>query len=210
MNCLNVSQQCHLFIKFSFHYLELIRTGLIDQFIDNVNKIKKSFISYTIEITPHDELIEYIDEIKKFSLLNFGALPHITVARNENTKNIELLTELDKDSYSKIWGQFKSKLFDFKFRAIGRCPLPHCFNVHAFLALGNIPELVTPMYSEERNRIMSNGEQWLKPYCNAFFSTKLYEANENYSYGKKLMCIAKNLETKIGEKIKRYLKDEKN
>lgn len=257
VNHLNVSQQCHLFIKFSFHYLELIRTGLIDQFIDNVNKIKKSFISYTIEITPHDELIEYIDEIKRFSLLNFGALPHITVARNENTKNIELLTELDKDSYSKIWGQFKSKLFDFKFsifnekrkefcyagdwtlkldlqtgeykqcykgcilgnicdnkpinfRAIGKCPLPHCFNGHAFLALGNIPELVTPMYSEERNRIMSNGEQWLKPYCNAFFSTKLYEANENYSYGKKVMCIAKNLETKIGEKIKRYLKNEEN
>ncbi len=222
----------------------------MDQFMENVDKIKKSFISYTIEITPHDELIKYINEIKEFSLKKFGALPHITVARNENTTNIELLTKLSRDNYEKIWGQFESELFDFKFstfnkrrrefcyagdwslkldletgeykqcyrgevlgnicdegplkfRAIGRCPLPHCFNSHAFLALGNIPRLCAPTYSQERDRVMENGDHWLKPDCEHFFSTKLYDSNQEYSYVKKIVCLSKNLGIKIERKVKR-------
>ena len=104
----------HLFIKFSFHYLELRRKNLMDAYIANVNKIKNAGISYTIEITPHDELIPYIDEIKEFSLKTFGALPHITVARNEDTKEIELLSKYTKEEYKRIWSVFNSELFNFK------------------------------------------------------------------------------------------------
>ena len=104
----------HLFIKFSFHYLELRRKNLMNAYIANVNKIKNAGISYTIEITPHDELIPYIDEIKEFSLKTFGALPHITVARNEDTKEIELLSKYTKEEYKRIWSVFDSELFNFK------------------------------------------------------------------------------------------------
>lgn len=117
----------HLFLKFSFHYLQLKEKKLLETFVSNINKVKNAGISYTIEITPHDELIPYIDEIKKFSIKNFGALPHITVARNEATKKIELLTELSKEEYKKTWSVFNSPLFDFKFSLFGRKINEFCY-----------------------------------------------------------------------------------
>lgn len=248
---LDNNQQRHMFIKFSFHYLELIRTGLMEKFIDNVNKIKKSQISYTIEITPHDELVPYIDEIKIFSQEKFGALPHITVARNDTTKNIDILTNLKKDDYTKLWGQFDSQLFNFKyqifnkkqtgfcyagdwtlkldletgkyrqcyrgcelgnicepgpmhFRAIGKCPLPHCFNGHAFLLFGNIPKFHTPTYSSVRDRTMDNGDHWLKSDCNNFFSTKLFNTNNEYTKIEKTRCMMDNFYQRMLNKLKRF------
>lgn len=103
-----------LFIKFSFHWFQLREKGLLNQFVLNVNKMKRVGVSYTIEITPHDELVQCIDEIKEFCLNHFQALPHITVARNEGTKEIELLTSCSKEEYKKIWSVFDSALFDFK------------------------------------------------------------------------------------------------
>lgn len=124
---LDDKQQKHLFMKFSFHYDELCRTNLLEVFVDNVNKIKESNISYTIEITPYDDLIPRIQEIKDFSIKNFGALPHITVARNEATEDIELLTNLSRDEYKKIWSQFDSALFDFKFSVFNQKRNEFCY-----------------------------------------------------------------------------------
>lgn len=110
------AEECfRLFIKFSFHWMQLKEKNLFDVFVENVNKMKRAGVSYTIEITPHDELVPYIEEIKTFCLKRFGALPHITVARNEATKEIELLTKYSREVYKRIWSQFDSTLFDFKF-----------------------------------------------------------------------------------------------
>ena len=127
INTLNYEEQSRLMIKFSFHYLMLKQTDLMQTFVDNVNKIKNSNISYSIEITPHDELIEYIDDIKDFSLKNFGALPHITVARDMDTKEIALLTDYSRDEYQKIWGQFESPMFDFKFSTFNKRRKEFCY-----------------------------------------------------------------------------------
>ena len=115
ISMLNAYERSHLFLKFSFHYLQLIEKKLMDTFISNVKKVKDAGISFTIEITPHDELIPYIEEIKQFSFEKFGALPHITVARNEATEKIELLTKLSRAEYEKTWSVFDSVFFDFKF-----------------------------------------------------------------------------------------------
>lgn len=249
---LNSKQKNHLFLKFSFHYLELKQKKMLELFVNNVNGIKNAGISYTIEVTPHDELIPYIDEIKRFSLEKFGALPHVTVARNESTTDIKLLTKLNRLEYKKIWGQFNSPLFDFKFaifnrrrnefcyagdwsleldlktgeyrqcyngcilgnitdnnefhfRAIGKCCMPHCFNGHAFLAFGNIPELNTPTYCQERDRITLEGNHWLSKECYNFFSTKAYDQNRIYSDYEKENCIKRNRNMNIKEKWIRLL-----
>ena len=246
-------QKKHLFIKFSFHYLELKRKNLMETFLSNVKKIREAGISFTIEITPHDELIPYIEEIKAFSLKEFGALPHITVARNEATDDIELLTSLNRDKYKETWGQFNSALFDFKFsifnkkreefcyagewsleldlktgdyfqcyrgcklgnikddkalkfRAIGKCCMPHCFNGHAFLAFGDIPKLESPTYCDERNRVTNNGSQWLNEDCRDFFSSKVYENNSQYTDEEKKKCISINNNARRIEKIKRIIR----
>lgn len=111
---LDNSQRTHMFIKFSFHYLELKRKDMMECFLDNVRKIRDSGISFSIEITPHDDLIPYIKEIKSFSIEKFGALPHITVARNEATSEIIRLTNLSNEEYETVWNQFDSELFRFK------------------------------------------------------------------------------------------------
>lgn len=105
----------HLFIKFSFHYLEMIRLNMMDSFIGNVKKIAQSGCSYTVEVTPNDELIPHIDEVKKVCVDNFGAPCHVTIARDDRTGGIELLSEHSMPEFYDIWSTFDSKLLDFKY-----------------------------------------------------------------------------------------------
>ena len=104
----------HLEFKCSFHYLWLKEHGLLETFAENVNKIWAAGASANIEITPSDELVPYIDEVKDFSMEHFGALPHITIARDDRTKNIEYLTHLSMEEYDAAWSQFDSDFWRFK------------------------------------------------------------------------------------------------
>ena len=103
-----------LFFKFSFHYLELKRINKLDEFFDNINKMKQAGASFTVEVTPNDELIPYIPEIKEICMEKLGALCHITIARDDRKKEIPILSKYSFDEYKKIWGQFDSKLFEYK------------------------------------------------------------------------------------------------
>jgi len=106
-----------LFFKCSFHYTELKRLGLLECFAANVQKIRQASCSFTVEITPHDELLPHLEEVKSFALDHFGALPHVTVARDEAKRNKELpiLTKLSKLEYENTWKGFSSDLFEFKY-----------------------------------------------------------------------------------------------
>ncbi len=103
-----------LFFKFSFHYLELLRLGALEKFFANIKRVSDAGCSFSVEITPNDELIPHIDDIKKISLENVGALPHITVARDSRKKSLPILTALTRDEFRDVWSQFESKMFDFK------------------------------------------------------------------------------------------------
>lgn len=224
-----------LFFKFSYHFLEMKRLGWTDRFFNNVQRIKETGSSFTVEVTPSDELIPYIDELKKECIKQAGALCHLTIARDDRTKGIDILSNLSWDEYKRTWGAFDSSLFDFKSQIFQQrrkefcyagawsyylnlesgalkqcycgeriwniyekidepipekpigysCSLPYCYNGHAFLALGDIPELLTPTYAEERNRVCEDGTEWLQPEMKVFMSTKLYEVNNQYNVLKK-------------------------
>ncbi|MFI3236470.1 MAG: radical SAM protein [Lachnospiraceae bacterium] len=103
-----------LLFKCSFHYLELKEKGLLEIFANNVQKAWHAGASANIEITPHDELIPFLDEVKGFSLIHFGALPHITIARRDDTEEIGYLTNLSIEEYDGIWSQFDSGFWEFK------------------------------------------------------------------------------------------------
>ena len=113
--------------KCSFHYLELKKRNLLERFAENVNKIWDAGASANVEVTPSDELIPYIDELKEFSLKNFGALPHITIARDDRTQGIEILSRLPKEKYYKTWGQFDSEFFDYKASVFGKRQEEFCY-----------------------------------------------------------------------------------
>lgn len=103
-----------LFFKCSFHYRQLKEKNLLEIYSDNVNNIWKSGASISVELVPEDELVPFISEIKEFSLEHFGALPHLTVGRDESKAEMPIITKYGEEEYRKIWGQFNSDMFSFK------------------------------------------------------------------------------------------------
>lgn len=103
------------FFKFSYHYQQLKETNLIDKFFQNIADLRNFGFSFTVELVPYDELIPFIDDIKKYPLKYLGALPHITVARDERKEGLPILTSLSKEEYFNAWSTFDSKLFSFKY-----------------------------------------------------------------------------------------------
>jgi MoaA/NifB/PqqE/SkfB family radical SAM enzyme len=245
-----------LTFKFSFHYLELKRLNFFDVFFENIYKIKKAGCSFSVEMTPYDELEPYIDDIKDMCLKRLGALCHLTIARDDRTKDITLLSKHSMKDYAKIWGQFNSNMFDFKkrifhekrkefcyagdwsayinlgtgeitkcyypikvgnifddmdkplnFEAIGKCPIAHCYNGHAFLTFGVIPTLKTPTYADIRNRKCLDGSEWLSPEMKEFMSEKLEDNNTKYSIVKKFKIRIKTAKKLSYHKIRKlYIK----
>lgn len=241
-----------LFFKFSFHYLELLRLSWMDRYFDNVLKMKAAGASFTVEITPSDELIPHIDDVKAICLKKLGAVCHTTIARDDRTGGIDHLSDLDWETYKKTWSSFESELFQFKteifykkrkefcyagdwslylnlasgtgrqcycgesignlyensdapinFNPIGNdCSFPHCYNGHAFLALGDIPKLNAPTYAQLRNRKASDGTEWLQSQMKAFMSQKLYDSNKEYSPARKVLGKIKNRTKRIVQKIR--------
>lgn len=105
-----------LLFKFSFHYLQLKKMKMLDKFFENIEKVKKAGCSYSLELTPSDEYIPYIDEIQKISKERLGAYCHVTVAREETNPDLPILTSLSREEYVKTWESFDSNLFDFKMK----------------------------------------------------------------------------------------------
>ena len=104
----------HLFFKFSFQYLELKRTGLMEQFFQNVQKVKDSPASFTVELTTCDELVPHIPDIKNVCMENLGALCHLSIARDETKPTIPRLSKYTEKQARKIWGDFDCAMFNFK------------------------------------------------------------------------------------------------
>ena len=221
----------HLFFKISFHYLELKRQNKLELYFENVEMIREAGISFTIEITPDDSYIPYIDEIKEICMERLGAMCHVTVPRDERIIGYPLMTSLSRNEFVKIWSQFDSELFRFKesifeikrnefcyagdwgivlnlasgeyrqcykgkvlgniyknineplnlFPIGHNCQEGHCFNGHAFLGFGLIPELDTSDFADMRNRKLQDGTQWLSNEMEEFMRCKLKETNEEYS-----------------------------
>ncbi len=113
--------------KFSFHYLELLRTNQLEKFTYNVSRVRTAGCSISVEVTPSDELEPYIDEMRRYSIEKFGALPHITVPRNGDDPSWPLLSKRSLQEFKDIWGQFESELFDFKLSTWGIKRKEYCY-----------------------------------------------------------------------------------
>lgn len=103
-----------LFFKCSLHYEELKRLNMLERFVKNVNMLDEWGASYSVEYVPMDSSVNIIPVIKEFCITNFGALPHVTVTRDERYKDYRPLTKYSLDEYRRVWGEFESAMFDFK------------------------------------------------------------------------------------------------
>lgn len=63
------------------------------------------------------------------------------------------------------------------------CKVSYCFNNHAFLAWGCVPEISCSTYLEMRNRTDRDGEAWVKPVMAEAMAQKL--SDNNYQYMEK-------------------------
>ena len=90
------------------------------------------------------------------------------------------------------WQPYNQNIFEHLDKPIKFCPVghactqPYCINAHSHMAWGIIPELSTPYYAEMRNRKCSDGSEWLKIECKAFFTSKLKNQNKEYSAFQKI------------------------
>lgn len=113
---LNNPRAERLFFKCSFHYAELKKKNLLEKYSRVVNMIIASKASCSVELVPHDNLIPFQDEIKEYCMREFGAWPHVTVARDESQEGLPILSAYSFEQYKEIWGKFRSPLFETKMR----------------------------------------------------------------------------------------------
>ena len=246
----------HLEFKFSYHYEQLKKKNMFNVFWNNVLAAKEHGCSFTVELTPHDELIPYIDDIINDCIDHVGAKCHITTAYNYQD-NFSLLTKLSREEYLKHWGKFESPMFDFKMSILGQkrkeycyagewlmsvdlasgiahqcyfglsqniykninkplkwmaigkhCAYPCCFNGHALMAFGAIPEFAKDInYAMIRNRVCNDGTEWLSPEVKEAFSSKFIESNQPYSAMKKGINKLIQYTTKIAHKTERIFRN---
>lgn len=229
--------------KFSFHYLELSKRKMLDIFFNNIDLVKKAGMSFSVEMTPSDELEPYIAKIKKICRKRIGALPHITIPRDMKTPDITLLSKHSMDEFINKWEEFDSEMLRFKkstwgikrheycyagawsgllnirngiltacygskitqnifedlkkpikFVAIGTgCNLPHCFNSHSLLGLGDIPK-IKGVYANMRNRKnQKDGSEWLRPKMKEFLSHRLENYNKQFTLLEKMINYIKKI-----------------
>lgn len=246
-----------LFFKFSYHYLELKQKNLFDKFFNNIRKMRDAGASFTLEATPSDELIPYIEEMKKKAIEEVGAVCHVTVARDEHDlSTIPILTKMTPEEYKKTWSVFDSEFFDYKFsvflqkrtefcyagdwtlfyqmgtgelhqcycslfsqnimddvnkpiifKPIGHhCQQPHCYNAHAFLTFGAIPEHQAPTYATIRNRHCIDGTEWLQPRMKEFMEQRLKDSNREYTEQEKKEIDSDMFRRSVISKTKRNVK----
>ncbi len=218
-----------LFVKFSYHYLELHTHRLTEIFFRNFNMLRKNGISVSLEIIGDDKYVPHIEAIKKEAMEYAGALPHVSIPRKEYGI-IPLASDYSMQEFERRWSGFQSRMLTFKistwgqkeknfcyagewsgilnlgtgefsacygqpvlqnifahpeekiqFRAVGHhCAMPHCYNSHAFLTFGVIPDRTPLTYADMRNRKTARGE-WLTPCMKQFFSSKLQDSNPRFS-----------------------------
>lgn len=112
--------------KCSFHYLQLLEKGLLNVFAENVKRAWSCGCSANVEITPDDELIPYIDDVKEFSMEHFGALPQLSIARDDKSEH-DFLTSMTIDEYKKTWEQFDSEFWKFKMTIFNEKRYEYCY-----------------------------------------------------------------------------------
>lgn len=109
----------HLEFKISYHYQELKDKGLTEHFWSNVELLQNCGCSFTLELMPHDGLLDHINEIIETCESKVGAMCHLTVGRADYYSTRELLTELTRDEYVSKWSIFKSDMFNLKMKLLG-------------------------------------------------------------------------------------------
>ncbi len=104
-----------LHFAFSFHYNELKRINKIDEFFNNILRVRKAGCSFIVQLNLCDEYIPYLEDIKNICLEKVGSYPQVAATRKEKSlnNNVQFMTELSQEEYYRMGQSFDSPLFEF-------------------------------------------------------------------------------------------------
>lgn len=142
-----------LFFKMSYHYLQLKKQRFIKCFFENIRMIKDAGASFTLEVTPYDDLVPYIDELCNIAIKNVGSAPHITIARDESVAGkYPILINFSEKDYYEVWGKIGSSLFEFKKTIYGVKRKEFCYagdwSAWVHLGSGEMKQCLCSIYSQ--------------------------------------------------------------
>lgn len=73
-------------------------------------------------------------------------------------------------------GDFYDDSISLDFERVGdSCPLNYCFNCHAYLTMGVMPDILAPTYLNIRDRVREDGTHWIKEKMRRFLNARFYE-----------------------------------
>ena len=152
---------------------------------------------------PHEEFIKtwsvFESELFRFKDSIFGIKRHEFCYAGEWSIVVDLQTGEYKQCYraKRLGNLYADVNAPLHLCAVGHhCPEGHCYNGHAFLGFGLIPELDTPDYADQRNRVCEDGKQWLSEPMECFMRCKLREANQEQNRGQKFLTDIRSINCK--------------
>lgn len=128
--CISISKNVErLFFKISFHYEDMKCRNVLDVFWENLEMIKSSPCSYTVEYITCDETLNKIDEFKSLCIQKMGCLPQLNMPRDERTCNLGVLSKDSLNNYYKKWddADFDSEFWEFRKQFFGKKYKDFCY-----------------------------------------------------------------------------------
>lgn len=207
-----------LFFKCSFHYTELKKKNMLGLYSKSINDVSQLGASYTIEMNSDDSYIELIDEIKQYCIQEFGALPHITIARDDTKPNIPILTKLPMNEYYDIWKNFESELFEVKWKYYAK-PIKNCDaginSLYINLINGDVRRclqqpVVGNLYDSSINQLHFErvGDDCKLPYCynnHAYLTLGICKDVETYSFAEVRDRVKPDGDHWVKEKVYKFI-----
>lgn len=153
-----------LFIKFSFHYLELKRLHLLDTFFYNIRMARGSGCSFTLELGADDAYIPQLEEIRDVCQRELGADCHVIELRQQRDE-FARLTQKQPEERQAAWGNFHSPLFDFQQQEWGKKRCEFCYAGDWLMQLDARTGWTYPCYigGNDIQNIFENPDEPIRP-----------------------------------------------
>lgn len=129
--CLEIEKELleRLFFKISFQYAELKKKNLIGLELENIELIKKSPCSFTLEYVIDMSKIDEIAEIKQLCERALGTVPHVAIPRDDRKHSRGILSKYSWENYQEIWKKiaYNSNFFEFKRQVFAKRFKGYCY-----------------------------------------------------------------------------------
>lgn len=116
-------------LTFSFHYTEMKRKNILEEYLNNVKTMKENGFTVYIHLTLADEYIPYLNEIKELCIEKTGIVPQLGIVRDESDRTKEeVLTKESMERYFKLAEPFHSPYFELSRRLYeDQCVTKYCY-----------------------------------------------------------------------------------